>query len=259
MLTGALTGVVAGMLGVGGGIVIVPVLYHILPWFGIDDAVRMHLAVGTSLAIIIPTSIVSATAHFRRGAVDFALLRSWGPAVTLGVIIGALLAAPLGGQTLTMIFAAIALVVAANMFLARNGFHLADALPGRATTVLVAGLVGGVSTLMGIGGGTLSVPILTLFNYPIRKAVGTAAALGIVISIPGAAGFIVAGWDVPGLPPASIGYVNLIAAALIVPTTALSTPLGARLAHTIDAALLHRVFALFLALTSIRMISGLVI
>jgi len=257
LLGGAFTGIVAGLLGVGGGIVIVPVLYYILPFFGVDEGLRMHLAVGTSLATIIPTSIASARAHNRRGAVDFDLLTRWAPAIIVGVVGGALAAGPLKGQVLSAIFAAVALVVALNMARGPDHLRLGTQLPGRGGLSALGLAVGFLSTLMGIGGGTLSVPLLTLYGYPIRRAVGTAAAIGLIIAIPGAAGFWWAGLGVAGRPPFSLGYINLLAVVAIVPTTVLFSPLGARLAHSIDTLWLRRAFALFLALTAGRMIVGL--
>lgn len=251
--TGMIAGVVAGLLGVGGGIVIVPVLFHVFTALDIDPAIRMHLAVGTSLATIIPTSIMSSRAHFRRGAVDLDLLKSWGPAVLIGVAAGTLLAGPLSGEVLTAIFATVAILVAINMAFNRDGVAVSDQLPAGAGKWGIGVVIGTFSALMGIGGGTLSVPILSAFNYPIRRAVGTAAAIGLIISIPGTVGFILNGLGEPALPPFSFGYVSLIGFACIVPCSMLTAPVGARIAHSIDMLLLRRAFALFLALTSVRM------
>ncbi|MFA7429090.1 MAG: sulfite exporter TauE/SafE family protein [Rhodospirillaceae bacterium] len=256
VLTGAIAGVLAGLLGVGGGIVIVPVLFNLFPFLGIDEAVRMHLAVGTSLATIIPTSIMSARSHDRRGSIDRNLLRSWGPAVFIGAIVGITLGAGARGEVLTLIFAGVALLVAANMAFRVESMTLAESLPTGILRHALGLIVGGFSVLMGIGGGTLSVPILTAFAYPIRRAVGTASALGFIIAVPGAIGFILAGLDVPNRPPGSLGYVNLIGFALIVPATMLTAPLGTRIAHAISPALLRRTFALFLLATSLRMFAS---
>lgn len=257
LLTGAVAGVLAGLLGVGGGIVIVPVLFNLFPFLGIDESVRMHLAVGTSLATIIPTSIMSARAHARRGSIDGALLKSWGPAMFLGVALGTVLGAGARGEVLTAIFAVVALLVAANMAFRREDMILAASLPAGLLRHAMGAVIGGFSVVMGIGGGTLSVPVLTAFNMAIRRAVGTASALGFIIAVPGTIGFIIAGLDVPALPPGSLGYVNLIGFALIVPTTMLTAPLGARIAHTISPSLLRKAFALFLFATSLRMFASL--
>lgn len=254
---GAISGTIAGLLGVGGGIVIVPVLFHVLTGFGIDGTVRMHLAVGTSLATIIPTSIVSGLSHHKRGGVDPDLLRSWGPWVFIGALVGTALAGWAKGQVLTAVFATVALLVAVRMAFSAESVRVADHLPSGVPKAGLAGLVGAFSAMMGIGGGTLSVPVLSAFGYPIRRAVGTAAAIGLIISVPGTIGFVIAGWTVPGLPPYSVGYVNLVAFALIAPTTMLMAPWGAYLAHTMKTGWLRLAFAGFLALTSLRMYLGL--
>jgi len=250
---GCLGGLLAGLLGVGGGIVVVPVMFHIFTEIGIDPAVKMYLAVGTSLASIIPTSILSARSHWRRGAVDVAMLRSWAPSVFVGVLIGGALAGPMRGDGLTGVFAVVALAVALHMAFAPAGLRIADAPPRGVGLHLIGGLVGAVSALMGIGGGTLSVPILSVFNYPILRAVGTASALGVVIGVPGAIAFVLQGLGAPGLPVLSVGYVSLIGFALITPATLLMVPFGVRLAHSVSTRVLRRAFAVFLAFTSARM------
>lgn len=257
MLTGIIAGLMAGLLGVGGGIVIVPVLYHLFTFLGIDEAVRMHVAVGTSLATIIPTSIISSRAHFKRGSLDAGILRKLIPGVIVGVVIGAIVSGFVDGEVLTAVFAVIALLVALNMAFKKEGFSLRDGLPGAAGSGALGVLIGGISTLMGIGGGTLSVPILSAMRVPMINAVGTGAALGLVISVPGAIGFVINGIGVDARPPLTIGYVNLIGLALIIPATMLMAPVGARLAHAINANLLKQLFALFLLITSLRMFYGL--
>ena len=187
LATGVVGGLIAGLLGVGGGIVIVPVLYHILTGMGVDEAIRMHMAVGTSLATIIFTSISSARAHFKRGSVDIALLKSWGPAVFTGVLVGSAISLVVEGQVLTAVFAVIALMVAANMAFRPDGWTVRNSLPTGPAKHAIGVLIGTFSTMMGIGGGTLSVPILSACNYPIRKAVGTASAVGLIIAVPGPA------------------------------------------------------------------------
>lgn len=255
LLTGAVAGVLAGLLGVGGGIVIVPVLYHLFTLLGIDSDVRMHVAVGTSLAAIVPTSIISARAHYKRGGLKPALLKPLVPGTLVGVLIGALLSGYLSGQVLAAIFAIIALLVALNMAAERN-LDLRDGLPGPFGTSVLGVFIGSLSTLMGIGGGTLSVPILNACRTPMHIAVGTGAALGTVISLPGALAYLINGLGATSLPPATLGYVNLLGLALIVPATMLTAPWGARIAHAINARLLRRLFALFLALTAVRMLLG---
>ncbi|WP_300650710.1 sulfite exporter TauE/SafE family protein [Hydrogenophaga sp.] len=257
LATGLVAGVLAGLLGVGGGIVIVPVLYHLFTLLGVDESVRMHAAVGTSLATIIPTSILSSRSHRKRGSLDMSLIKRLMPSVVVGVIVGSVASRFLSGASLTAVFASIALLVALNMALKRDGVAVANGLPGTAGTALLGGGIGGVSTLMGIGGGTLSVPILNALRVPMHTAVGTGAMLGMVISFPGALAFILNGLDVPNRPPLSLGYVNLLGFALIVPATLATAGWGAKLAHAINAQRLRQVFAAFLALTAARMFYGL--
>lgn len=257
LATGLVAGVLAGLLGVGGGIVIVPVLYHLFTLLGVDESVRMHAAVGTSLATIIPTSIMSSRAHRRRGSLDMALIQRLMPSVIVGVVAGSVASRFLSGASLTAVFACMALLVALNMAFKRDGFALRDGLPGPVGTAFIGSGIGGISTLMGIGGGTLSVPILNALRVPMHTAVGTGAMLGMVISVPGAVAFLLNGLDVPLRPPFSLGYVNLLGMALIVPATIATTGWGAALAHRIDAKRLRQVFAAFLALTALRMFYGL--
>ncbi|MFN3075396.1 MAG: sulfite exporter TauE/SafE family protein [Alphaproteobacteria bacterium] len=256
--TGAIAGILSGLLGVGGGIVIVPVLYHLFGLLGLDEAVRMHVAVGTSLATIVPTAAVSSRAHFRRGSVDGELLKFWRGWILTGVILGTGLAGWVKGPVLSGVFAVVALLVSINLSLRSGGIVLADALPPPPLRRFLAVLIGAFSAMMGIGGGTLSVPILVAYSYPIHRAVGTASAIGLLIGIPGTIGFVWSGLGAPGLPAASLGYVNLIGFALIVPTTMLMAPIGARIAHAINPAGLRKAFAVFLFLTSIRMLVNLI-
>ncbi|MEX2632205.1 MAG: sulfite exporter TauE/SafE family protein [Tistlia sp.] len=254
--TGALAGVLAGLLGVGGGIVIVPVLSVILAVLGVEPEILMHVAVGTSLLTIVPTSIASARAHARRGAVDWSLIRRWGATIVLGAILGGVAAAYLRSAELSLVFAAIALAVALFMLVRREGRPLFARLPGGPAGQPLPLLMGGISTLMGIGGGTLGVPLLSACAYPVRQAVATASVFGLLIAVPGSAGFVVAGWGHPDLPPFSLGYPNLLGLVCIAPLTILFAPLGARLAHSIRPGLLRVLFAVFLILTSAKMLLG---
>ncbi len=253
VITGIVAGLMAGLLGVGGGIVIVPVLYHLFSVLELDPAVRMHLAVGTSLATIIPTSIVSARSHYAKHSMDLDLLRVLGPFVLIGAVMGGFAGSLFEGAVLSAVFATIALAVSANMAFRPEGSTLREALPGGVGRGLMGVSIGSLSAVMGSGGGTLGVPILSAFNFPIRRAVGTASALGVIIGIPGAIGFMLAGLDVPGRPPGSIGYINVIGFALIVPLTMRMAPVGANIAHRINPARLRLAFAIFLALTAARM------
>lgn len=257
-ITGLISGTLAGLLGVGGGIVIVPVLFNVFPFFGIPEAVQMKLAVGTSLATIIPTSIQSARKHFAKGTMDVPLLKSLAPSIGVGVLLGTVLAIWLKGEALTLVFAVIAILVAFNMGFTGVTWKLRDSFPTGLLRQGLGGFIGTVSAMMGIGGGTVGVPILSMFGAPIRSAVATASVFGIIISIPATIGFIYGGWGDPLLPPLSLGYVNLIGFALIVPTSMLAAPWGVHLAHTIPPLLLKRAFAAFLFLTALRMFYSLV-
>ena len=256
-LTGIASGTLAGLLGVGGGIVIVPVLFNVFPLLDIPEVIQMKLAVGTSLATIIPTSIQSARKHHARGAMDVPLFKAMIPSIAAGVAVGTFTAILVRGATLTAVFAAVALLVALHMGFTRVDARLRDSFPRGTLRQALGIFIGAISAMMGIGGGTVGVPLMNLFGTPIRSAVATASAFGIIVSIPATIGFAYAGWGEALLPPASIGYVNLIGFALIVPASMLATPWGVRLAHTIPPLALKRVFALFLFVTAARMIYSL--
>jgi uncharacterized membrane protein YfcA len=252
-LAGCFSGFLAGLLGVGGGIVVVPALFHVLGAFDVPLDLRMHIAIGTSLGSIVPTSIISLRAHNRRGGVDWPLLGQWAPWIAVGVVIGSVLASMARGATLTAIFAVMALVIATYLAFARSDYHVSKTLPQTPLRQIICIAIGGFSAMMGIGGGSFTVPTLTLCSYPIRRAVGTASAIGLIIAVPGAISFIATGWGVDGLPNASLGYVNLLAVAALVPSSLIFAPLGAKVAHTVSGDILRKFFALFLLATSLRM------
>ncbi len=251
---GVAAGFLAGLLGVGGGIVVVPVLFHLFAAMGVSAALAMNLAVGTSLAIIIPTSIASMRAHHRHGEVDVALLRGWGGPVFLGAVAGVAVAGAVGGTVLTAVFACGALAIALYLGLSHEDASSGRTLPGEPLRALLGGAIGCLSVMMGIGGGSLSVPTMRLFGFSIHRAVATAAALGLVIALPGAVGFVLAGLDAPSLPPLSLGYVNLLGAVLIFPVTVCMAPVGAALAHRLKRGHLQKGFALFLTVSALLML-----
>ena len=256
LATGCVAGLLAGLFGIGGGIVIVPVLEAVLGFLDVDVAIRMHIAVATSIATIVPTSISSARAHHRRHSVDLDIVRRWAIFVLLGALLGTWIASQLHGRVLALVFAVIAFLVAAKMLLAPESRNITDGVPRSAWVMLIPTLIGGLSSMMGVGGGTFSVMTLTLFNQPIHRAVGTAALFGLVISLPATIGFIVTGLGDARLPPGSFGYVNLIGFALIAPATVLTAPLGAKLAYSFSARRLNILFGLFLAIASVRLFYG---
>jgi uncharacterized membrane protein YfcA len=257
--TGLVSGFLAGLLGVGGGIVIVPILFSVFPLFGIPESIQMKLAVATSLATIIPTSIQSARKHHAKGAIDVALLRSIWPSMMAGVALGTFLAVYVRGEGLTAVFALVALMVAINMGFTGVDFKITDSVPAGPPRQAIGLGIGSVSAMMGIGGGTLGVPILSMFGAPIRSAVAPASVFGLIISIPATIGFVWGGWNDPLTPPFSLGYVNLVGFALIAPASILATPWGVHAAHTIPPIWLKRAFGLFLLVTSISMFSKLFI
>ena len=253
LATGCVAGVLAGLFGIGGGIVIVPVLEAVLGLLGVDAAIRMHIAVATSLATIIPTSISSARAHHLRGAVDVAVVKRWSVFVLLGALLGAWIASQVHSRVLAAVFATLALLVALKMMLLPNSRNLTDAVPRGAWVPVIPSAIGCISSMMGIGGGTFSVMTLTLFNEPIHRAVGTAALFGLAISLPGAVGFVITGWSDPRLPVGSLGYVNLIGFLFIAPATVLTAPLGARIAHAFSEKKLSVFFGVFLVVAAVRL------
>ena len=253
LATGAVAGVLAGLFGIGGGIVIVPVLETTLGFIGVDPAIRMHVAVGTSLATIVPTSISSARAHHMRKSVDVEIVRRWAVFVLLGALLGAWIASRVHSDVLAIVFATLALLVALKMLFLPESRNFTEAVPRGPLVPVIPTSIGCFSSMMGIGGGTFSVMTLTLFNEPIHRAVGTAALFGLVISLPGMLGFVAAGWGDPRIPAGSLGYVNLIGFACIAPATVLAAPLGAKIAHALSARRLNMLFGTFLVIASIRL------
>lgn len=253
LATGCVAGVLAGLFGIGGGIVIVPVLESALGVLGVDPAIRMHVAVATSLATIIPTSISSARAHHRRGAVDLDIVRRWAIFVLLGALLGAWIASQLHSRVLALIFASLALLVALKMIFMADSRNLTDDIPRGPWVPVIPAFIGCASSMMGIGGGTFSVMTLTLFNQPIHRAVGTAALFGLVISLPGTIGFVITGFNDARVPVGNLGYVSLIGLALIAPASVLTAPLGAKLAHAFSARRLSLMFGAFLIVAAARL------
>lgn len=251
--TGAVAGILAGLLGVGGGIVIVPVLYFVLQSIGVSAATAMLVATGTSLLVIVPTSISSMRAHHKRGNVDWALIKRWWPFMILGVVCGSAVALRVNGEIVSGVFGVVAVLVAINMLFRAKAAPLAQQLPGMAGQGVMAGSVGFFSVMMGVGGGTLGVPLLTSCNYPSHRAVGTASFFGLLISVPGAIAMLLA--QTPTDAPAGmLGMVNLPGFIFIVPLTVLLAPVGAWLGSKLDSILLKRVFAVFLCISGGRML-----
>ncbi len=252
LAAGLIAGFLAGLLGIGGGGVMVPVLYEVFRVLDIDPAIRMHLVLGTTLAVIVPTSLKSFAGHRARGSVDMALLKLVAPYVVVGVILGAVTVKSVSGEVLKWVWVTAATIIAVKMALGREDWRISDHLPPSPWPQAGGLLVGFISTLMSIGGATFVVPLLTLFGKPILQAVSTAAGVGPLIAIPGVIGYMWAGWGAEDLPPLSIGYVNLIAAVIVAPLSVLAAPYGVRLAHRIPRRTLELAFAAFLGTISIR-------
>ena len=252
LIIGAATGVIAGLLGVGGGIVLVPAFFYLFQALGYDGAQLMQVCIGTSAATIVVTSARSVLAHHKRGAVDWQVLRDWAPWLVVGSIVGVVVASVLKTTALQAVFAVLAGAAGLYMAFGRSEWRLGPAMPGQPLRGVQATVLALFSTLMGIGGGTFGVPLMSLYSMPIHRAVATASGFGILISVPSLIGFLLL--DVTGAPPFSVGAVNLPAFAVIIPMTLLTTPLGVRLAHSMDPKPLKRAFAIFITLVAANML-----
>lgn len=250
---GVLTGLLAGIFGVGGGTVIVPVLYEVFRIMGVDESVRMQLCVGTSLAIIIPTSIRSFRSHLAKGAVDMDVLRLWFAPVVAGVVLGVAIAADAPAWLFKGVFVVVASVLAVKLLFGRESWALADHLPGKTLMRIYGFIIGASSALIGIGGGAISNLLFSLYRKPIHQSVATSSGLGVIISIPAMIGYVIGGWSKMSLlPPLSLGYVSLIGAALIIPTSMLAAPWGVRAAHALPQRKLELALGFYLAFVAVR-------
>jgi uncharacterized protein len=262
---GALSGFLAGVFGIGGGAILVPVFYECFRVAGVPLEVRMPLCIGTSLAIIIPTSIRSWRAHHLRGAVDTEILKAWWLPVLIGVIAGSVTARYAPERLFKIVFVAVAWSAAARLLLARATLKFGDDLPKGPLMKVYGFIVGILSTLMGIGGGLFSNLLMTFYGRPIHQAVATSSALAVLISIPGALGYVYAGWpaaarfpDVAALQlPFALGYVSLIGAVFVMPTSLLTAPLGVRAAHAMSRRTLEMAFGCYLFVVGSRFVMSL--
>jgi uncharacterized membrane protein YfcA len=262
---GALSGFLAGVFGIGGGAVLVPVFYECFRLAGVPLEVRMPLCIGTSLAIIIPTSISSFRAHYARGAVDMAILSQWWLPVLIGVIAGSVTARHAPERLFKIVFVAVAWSAAARLLLARDSWKFGDAFPRGPLMKIYGFVIGLLATLMGVGGGLFSNLLMTFYGRPIHQAVATSSSLAVLISIPGALGYVYAGWpaaarfpDVAALQiPFALGYVSLIGAVLAMPTSLLTAPLGVRCAHAMSKRTLEIAFGCYLLIVGSRFVISL--
>ena len=256
--TGMMVGFLSGLLGIGGGGLLVPVLFEVYRFFDVPDEYRMHLAIGTSLAVMIPTSLRSFMAHRSRGGVDMSLVYRLALPILLGVITGSLIAKWASAEFLKWIWVIFGSLMAAKMLFGREDWRLGETIPKSRIVELYAMLVGTISTIMSIGGGAYITALLTLYDRPIQRAVGTSAGFGPLIAVPGLSGVMWAGWNVPGLPAGSIGYVHFLGVLALVPASVMMAPVGARLAHGISRRTLEIIMGLFIATVSMRFLAAII-
>ncbi|MHC9237550.1 sulfite exporter TauE/SafE family protein [Pseudooceanicola sp. 502str34] len=251
---GAFAGVLAGLLGVGGGIVLVPGFFYAFTALGYGNEQLMQVCLGTSLATIIVTSIRSLSSHNKKGAVDWDILKRWAPGIVVGALIGVLVASALRSRELQLLFGCIGLVIGLYLLFGRQHWRLGEEMPGGLRRIILSPMIGFLSTLMGIGGGSFGVPLMTLYGRPIHRAVATAAGFGLTIAVPSVLGFLLL--PIPGeaTPPYTVGAVNLPAFLIVICMTTLTAPLGAKLAHATDPKLLRRIFAIFLLMVALNML-----
>ena len=251
---GAIAGILAGLLGVGGGIVLVSAFYYAFSALGYESPQLMQMCLATSLATIIVTSLRSVLAHSKKGAVDWDILKGWAPGIAAGAIVGVMVASTLRSTTLQAIFGILAVIVGLYMALGKSHWRLGQAMPMGVKGFLISPVIGFLSVLMGIGGGSFGVPTMSLFNVPIHRAVATAAGFGVIIAVPSVAGFLLVDMPEGAAPPLTIGAVNLIAFGLVIAMTLITAPYGAALAHRTDAGRLKRIFGAFLVLVALNML-----
>ncbi len=254
LVIGGLAGVLAGLLGVGGGIVLVPSFFFAFQTLGYDGPQLMQMCLATSLATIIVTSVRSVLSHNKKGAVDWSILRGWGPGIALGAVLGVLVASALRSDMLQALFGVLGIVIGLYLGLGKSEWRLGEAMPKGLRRALVSPLVGFLSVLMGIGGGSFGVPLMSLYNTPIHRAVATAAGFGVIIAVPSVAGFLLLPIEAAHRPPYTVGAVNIPAFLVVIAMTLMTAPLGVKLAHRTDPKRLKRIFAVFLVLVALNML-----
>jgi uncharacterized protein len=251
---GVFAGLIAGLFGVGGGTVLVPALFYAFSVFHLGGEANLHVAIGTSLSTIITTSLRSVSAHRKHGSVDEAVLKGFIPWIGIGATIGAVFAGLIDKTALGLIYGVFAVLLAAYMGLGRESWTLMRDVPTGGLRALVGTTLGGVSSLMGIGGGAFGSATMTLAGRPIHQAVATASGFGVAIAIPASLGFIIMGWDATGRPPLSLGYINVPGFIILALITGAVAPYGAKLAHRMNKTLLRRSFGAYLAFTAVLVV-----
>ncbi len=258
LVGGAFMGFIAGLLGIGGGAVLVPILYELFRILGVDPVSLMHVSVATSLAVIIPTSIQSARKHDERGAVDRDLLRDIALPVVLGVLIGTVIAKFVPGGTLKAVYIGVCTFVASKLISGEGTWQLGTQMPEGRLGKAIGMVIGILSTLIGVGGGAMMTSYMTLYGRSIHRSVATSAGLGPIIAVPATLGYVWAGWNIENLPIGSLGYVSLLGAVIAAPASVLTAPIGVSLAHGISRRALELSFAAFLIMVAIRFFSDFV-
>lgn len=252
LVIGALAGIIAGLLGVGGGIVLVPAFFYAFTYLGYDGPQLMQICVATSLATIVVTSPRSVASHHKKGAVDWQMLRDWAPFIVAGALAGTLVAASVKSVVLQVVFGCLAGLAGVYMAFGKASWRLGDHLPGQPARGAMAGGLGFCSAMMGIGGGTFGVPMMSLYGVPIHRAVATAAGLGVLIAVPSVLGFLFV--PIENAPPLTVGAVNIPAFLVVIGSTMLTTPWGVKLAHAMDPKPLKRAFAGFILIVALNML-----
>jgi len=255
LLTGLLSGFLAGLLGVGGGIIIVPVSYYVLITLGYSIEVVMHTSVASSLAVIVFTSLSSIRSHFKLGNIEKRVIKKWSIGIIMGSLLGSFLASSIKGEILVLIFVSLAFLISINMFFQKKIRTIKNDIPNSIIlNFLIGGNIGFLSALIGIGGGSFSVPTLSFFSKKIHKAVGTSAVLGFFIAFPGAISYILLGLNIENLPPYSLGYVNILIVFLVAFSSIFTANIGAKISSKIDKDNLKKIFAIFLLFTCISLV-----
>jgi len=257
-IAGLSSGFAAGLFGVGGGIVRIPIFIFLWPFFGIDSEILMHLAAGTSLTLAIPSAIMASRAQHRAGNLDFNFLKTWVPGLVAGVFLGLLIMRYTSSRFLESVFAVVLILAAVHMLFLSDRYHLGNEAPKGYLKSILSFPIGTVSMMMGISGGTLTTPLLTAFKYPIHRCIALATAGGLFISVVGAGGSIINGLGQTGLPRFSLGYIDLTAVVIMLPTVMLAAPYGVKLANHLSQKKLKKVFAIFMIVVALDMIYGLI-
>ena len=252
------SGFASGLFGVGGGIVRIPIFLYLFPLFGIGSEILMHLAVGTSLTLAIPSAIMASRAQYRAGNLDFGFLRSWVPGLIAGVFTGLIIMRYASGRFLEAVFAVVIVIAAIHMLFFTERLRLGNEVPEGLKKSFLSFPIGTVSIMMGISGGTITTPLLTAYNYPIHRCIALATAGGLFISLTGAIGSAINGVGISGLPRFSLGYIDIIAVLIMIPTVMFAAPLGVKLANHLSQRKLKKVFAIFMVIVAVDMIRNII-